>query len=325
MKNRPPLAHLFIAGLLGVVLIPSAAPAAPLSTEATPQTVEWTVSHQGRKLLVYSFAPQKFKSYVKELCTLAGDNILRDAPHDHLHHHALMYAIKVNGINFWEEVPGCGVEKPIQTAAPDLGTDSHDHPQAIIRQTLHWLAPQDAFLPDTTAAALLIERRTLTLTVDEAAREVALHWQSAFKVGTKTNQVTLTGANYHGLGIRFLQELDPVARHLNSGGAPELKGRQDVSRHQWGSVSFDRPGKPATIVLFGHPGNPRGDAWFFTMREPFAYLSATQNLDQEPLVYRSGETFELNYLVTLYPEIKSPDAINARGQQWQSSKPQSKP
>jgi hypothetical protein len=271
--------------------------------------------------MVYSLAPQKFKPYVKELSTIAGDNILRDSPHDHLHHHALMYAIKVNDINFWEEVPGCGVEKPIQTAAPELGTNAQGRPQAIIRQTLHWLAPQDAFLHYTTAAALLIEQRTLTLTVDESAREVALQWKSAFKVGTKTNEVTLTGANYHGLGMRFLQEFDPIARHLNAGGAPDLKGRQDVSQHAWGSVSFDRPGKPATMVLMGHPTNARGDAWFFTMREPFAYLSATQNLDKEPLVYRSGQTFELTYLVTVYPELKSAEAINQRAQSWQATKP----
>jgi hypothetical protein len=321
LKIQPSLSHLILAGWLGVALLPCVVTAAQLSAEATPQTIEWTVSHQGRKLLVYSFAPQKFKPYVKELGTLAGDNVLRDAPHDHLHHHALMYAIKVNGINFWEEVPGCGVEKPVQTVAPTFGTDAQGRPQSVIRQTLHWLAPQDAFLPDTTAAALLIEQRTLTLSVDEAAREVALQWKSAFKVGTKTNLVTLIGANYHGLGIRFVQEFDPIARHLNSGGPPDLKGRQDVSRHQWGSVSFDLPGKPATLVLFGHPGNPRGDAWFFTMRESFAYLSATQNLDQEPLVYRSGQTFELNYLVTVYPELKSAEAINQRAQSWHSAKP----
>ena len=37
---------------------------------------------------------------------VTGENLLRDAPHDHLHHHALMYGIRVNGVNFWEETPG---------------------------------------------------------------------------------------------------------------------------------------------------------------------------------------------------------------------------
>jgi len=39
-----------------------------------------------------------------------------------------------------------------------------------------------------------------------------------FEVGIRTNVVTLTGANYHGLGMRFLQELDPLAVHLASEG-----------------------------------------------------------------------------------------------------------
>ena len=152
-------------------------------------------------------------------------------------------------------------------------------------------------------------------------QEVALHWRGEFEVGPKTNQVTLTGANYHGLGLRFLKEFDPLAKHLNSGGAPDLNGRQDVSRHQWGSVSFDQPGQPATLVLFGHPSNARSPSWFFTMNSPFAYLSATQNLDQESLVYRQGEKFQLNYLVAVYPELKPAAAIQARAQTWSASKP----
>ena len=53
------------------------------------------------------------------------------------------------------------------------------------------------------------------------------------------------------------------------------------------------PAKPATIALFGAATNARGDSHFFAMRTPFAYLSATQNLDKESLVYRKGERFEL--------------------------------
>jgi hypothetical protein len=50
-------------------------------------------------------------------------------------------------------------------------------------------------------------------------------------------------------------------------------------------VSFDAPGHPATIALAGHPANARGDATYFSMLTPFAYLSATQALDKEPLSY----------------------------------------
>ncbi len=311
-----------VAALAVLGLVPNRALAGPLSVEAGPRVTEWTVFYRQRKLLVYSFDPAKFKPYVKELSTLKGDNLLRDAPPDHLHHHALMYGIRVNGLNFWEETPGNGVEKPVETSPPELGVGADGLPQARLTQVIHWVEPADAFLPDTTRAALLIERRTLTLRVNKAQQEVALQWKSEFQVGSKTNQVILTGASYHGLGMRFLKELDPLADHLNSGGKPDLSGtRQDVSPQKWGAVFFDAPGRPATIVLFGHPGNARGDAQFFTMERPFAYLSATQGLDREPLVYHTGDTFALNYLITLYPERKSADFINRRGQQWEATQP----
>ena len=319
MKTRRLAAVLLLTGLAPVAL---GAADSPLVIEQKGQATEWTVYHQRQKVLVYSFSPQQFKPYVKELCTLKGVNVLRDAPFDHLHHHALMYAIRVNGINFWEETPGCGVQKPIKLLKQETGFDAQGRPQAVLSQLIHWVAAPEAFLPDTTAVALLVERRTLTLTLDEAQQEVALQWKSEFEVGNKTNTITLTGANYHGLGMRFLKELDPLAAHLNAGGKPDLSdNKQDISPHKWGAVSFDAPGQPATIVLFGHPDNARGDAAFFTMRTAFAYLSATQGLDKEPLVYRSGDTFTLNYLITLYPELKSAEAISQRGEQWAKSRP----
>jgi hypothetical protein len=50
-------------------------------------------------------------------------------------------------------------------------------------------------------------------------------------------------------------------------------------------------------------------------------LSATQGLDQEPLVYRAGQTFALNYLITVYPEVKTAEALNARAQSWRATAP----
>jgi hypothetical protein len=291
-----------------------------LTAEASTHPTRWTISYEGKPAMVYEFDPQKYKPYVKELNSIAGYGVLRDSPFDHLHHHALMYGIKVNGVNFWEETAGCGVQKVVEAPAPELSQNAAGVPQARVVQVLYWLAPEEAFLPITNAPMLLIERRTLTLTVNPQTRETALHWKSEFEVGTKTNVVTLTGANYHGLGMRFLQELDPLAIHFTPDGKPELGGgKQDVSAHAWEAVSFDRPGKPATLALFGDPGNARGNARYFAMKTPFAYVSAIQGLHEEPLVYRRGERFELNYLVTLYPELKTTEALAERGRQWAGS------
>jgi len=292
-----------------------------LRVEANTTQVEWTVSRGDTKLLVYRSDPRQFKPYVKELCTIRGDNLLRDAPEDHLHHHGLMYAVSVNSLNFWEEISGSGVEKPIETLQPELGVNAAGLPQATIRQTLHWLAPPDAFLPDSPKYALLIENRTLVLTVNESQDEVALCWKSQFEVGCKTNTVVLAGASYFGLGAMFLKELDPIAAHFNSEGKPDLAGtRQDATPHDWCAVVFDRPSAPAMFAMFGLPSNTRGEATFFTMERPFAYIAATQGLDQKPLVYHMGERFELEYLVTVYPAVKSSDFLNARASDWQRTK-----
>jgi hypothetical protein len=291
-----------------------------LRLEPATAQVEWTVFHGDKKLLVYRSDPRQFKPYVKELCTIRGDNLLRDAPFDHLHHHALMYAIRVNGLNFWEEISGNGVEKPTTAPRAELGVSKAGLPQATIRQTLHWLSPPDAFLPDSPKLALLLETRTLVLAVNESQDEVTLDWKSEFEVGGKTNTVVLAGSSYFGLGARFLEELDPIAAHLNSEGAPDLAGtRQDVTPHDWCAVVFDRPSAPATFAMFGHPANARGQATFFTMKHPFPYISATQGLDKEPLVYHAGDKFQVEYLVTVYPTVKSPAFLNARAADWKTT------
>ena len=305
-----------VLALFGLCSNPLAGAAERLVAETASRPTQWMISYEGKPVLVYDFNPQKFKPYVQALNTLSGYGVLRDSPWDHLHHHALMYGIRVNGVNFWEETTGCGVQKVVESRPPEILQSASGLPQARLTQVLYWLAPEDAFLPNTNAPALLIERRTLTLTVDPEKRETALLWDSEFEVGPRTNVVTLTGANYHGLGMRFLQELDALAVHLTPEGNPDLSNsKQDVSAHRWEAITFSHPEKPATIALFGAPNNARGDACYFAMKTPFAYLSATQGLDREPLVYRRGDRFQLSYLVTLYPEVKTAEALTERGRQ----------
>jgi hypothetical protein len=48
------------------------------------------------------------------------------------------------------------------------------------------------------------------------------------------------------------------------------------------------------------------------MRTPFAYLSATQGLEKQPITLRQGETMDISYLVTVYPSVKTAEALNQR-------------
>ncbi len=309
------LASLVAAFLSGAVQ-DKAQPPTPLSVEQ-PTPYQWVVKSGSQTLCAYSFAPEQIKSYVRELAPLGGENVLRDSPFDHKHHHGLMFAIKVNGVNFWEETPGCGHERPVGPPRLELGRSRDGHPQALFHHRLDWVAGADATHESSDSAALLIEDRTLTVTLDESTSEVALHWFSRFKVGKSVPEVELGGTNYHGLGIRFRQDLDPLATHLIAGNHPDVSGTKlDVTPGTWGAVTFDVPGKSATVAIFPSPRNPGGETRFFSMKRPFAYLSATPGLDRKPLKFKANDTFTFEYVVATYPEVKPAGFLTRRGEHW---------
>jgi hypothetical protein len=296
--------------ILGLVCSAAAA-SPPLSITPKLGRGELEVQFKGHKVLVYAFATNQFKPYVRELYTLRGENVLRDAPPDHLHHHGLMYAVCVNGINFWEERNLPGVEKHVDMLHLDT-LDAQGMPGAYFTELIHWLAPSNR------AAALLIEQRTLTVAVDEKSQAVALRWDSQFEVGPQAGKVTLHGPNYDGLGLRLPESFNHVARFQNSADQPYTgQNTQNVIPARWTSVSGVMDGRDVMLVMFGRPDNARGEGSFFTMLDPFAYLSVTQRLDKQPLEYAPGDKFTLRYLLTVYSENKSPEFIRRRSELWE--------
>ena len=79
-------------------------------------------------------------------------------------------------------------------------------------------------------------------------------------------------------------------------------------------------GRDVMLVLFGRPDNARGDAASSPCSMPFAYLSATQGLDKQPLEYAAGRKFSLSYLLTVYPENKTPEFIQRRYERWEKER-----
>jgi hypothetical protein len=290
--------------------------AAEISASVDPGkgVIEWNFG--ARKLLTYVFATNQFKPYVRELYTLTGENVLRDAPADHLHHHGLMYAIRVNGVNFWEERDAPGHERPIKLVEHKTGKSAGGLPQVSFTQLIHWVRGGDQQLADTAPVALLVERRTLTLTVDEARNEVALRWQAEFEPGTAIERVTLTGSEYNGLGLRLPEAWDLVARHSNSEQAAyPAEKRTHVTPARWAAVSHRSHERPVTVALFGHPSN-HGATRFFSMVKPFTYLAATQDLFTVPLEYERGQTFRVDHLVLVLPGEPSATDLEKRYARW---------
>ncbi|MGD0537788.1 MAG: DUF6807 family protein [Verrucomicrobiota bacterium] len=288
----------------------------PLKLTLDDQAALTTISFNGQPVIEYAFGTNRFKPCVHALHSLKGDNVLIDWPPDHVHHHGLMYAITVNGINFWEEQTDPGVQRAIGLPGRDLGTNVDGLPKAVLTQTIHWVAQSNRFLADTQPVALLIEQRRLTLTVNEKAGEVAVEWQGDFEVGPGADQVTLTGKPYHGLGLRFIHEFDHVAKRLNSGGLGYLPaGGDEVTPSVWSAMIQNVNGRDLTVSMHKDPLNA-GASTFFSMLNGFAYLSATQALDKQPLAYRRGAKFRLRYLVTVTTSALTADQLEARHRAW---------
>lgn len=291
--------------------------AAKLSEVINLEKGELHWRYEGRPLLVYAFAASQFKPYVRELYTLRGENVLRDAPADHLHHHGLMYAIRLNGVNFWEERESPGIEKSISLVPGKTGKGPNGLPQASFTQLIHWVAFTNREVADSAPVAFMVEHRTLTLTVDEAKGEVALVWDAAFELGKNTPKFQLHGANYNGLGLRLPLSFDKVAKFANSEGAPYTgNNTQNVIPARWTSVAGTMEGREVMLALFGRRDNAPGQGWFFTMTEPFAYLAVTQGLDKQPLDYRAGDKFRLRYLLTVFSENKPREFLEQRAEAW---------
>lgn len=303
--NLPEMQLSLIVSCCTAAVVMSAAAELPIKVSLDERAGRAEVTFKKKRVLLYSFDQDQFKPYVRELYTLAGENILLDGPLDHLHHHGLMYAIRVNGINFWEETLESGRQKHI-SILQRIHAESDDSLSADLIQTIHWTAPRND-------RPLLIECRVITVRVNEKADEVAVGWQASFTVGQEA--LKIHGSAYNGLGMRLPPSWNRTAIHQNSENVPYTTEQTgDVTSARWAAVS--RVGeRGSTVLLFGSPGNP-GETRFFSMVNPFTYLSATQNLELRPLNYGSGEKFGLSYLLLAYSRRKSAEFINERYLEW---------
>jgi len=299
---------------------PSHGASLTITQDSSPGQAE--VLYQGRPLLVYVYHSAPFKPYVKALYTLQGDNILRDAPSDHLHHHGLMYAIRINGINFWEELPDSGREIPAGALETKIEEAKDGRAQATLTQRILWVGPGSENLapPTAQAKALFIERRQIRVSVQEANQQVAVGWHAEFEVGPAAEKVVLTGSDYNGLGLRFPESFDHQCRFGNSDGLPyPTQGVRDVLPVRWSVATGTVNEHEISVALFGQPTARAGREHFFSMIKPFAYLSVTQGLDKQPLNYARGEKFLLDYLLTVTPGSASLANLEKQYQVWQAS------
>jgi hypothetical protein len=242
-----------------------------------------------------------FKPYVNELLTPSGKNILRDAPWDHLHHHALMYAIKVNDCNFWEESNANFGTQATRTTKHASIPGVHIK---VLETELFWATPEKKIL--------LKEVRKIS--VEQENNTTLLDWEGKL---TAEMDATLGGAgagHYYGLGMRFVEEMDKGGRFFNDTGKNDgeiVRGDERLTPCKWMAYTAKLDGQPVTVAMFDHPSNPV-PMTVFTMGEAggaFAYMSATMNLHRKAVELKAGQTFEYKYRIAVWDGEVSPETI----------------
>ncbi|MBZ0257559.1 PmoA family protein, partial [bacterium] len=189
--------------LASVILISSLSwsePGNPL--EITIQNELLQVSDNNQPLLTYKYSGVPYKPYVQELFTPNGKNILRDAPHDHLHHHALMFAVSLNDVSFWEEPENPGSQEHQSFQQVNLENGS----AATFEESLVW--------KHQASNTFANESRTISVGFVPKYKATLLVWQTTL---TPTNQpIKVGGSHYYGLGMRFIESMDKIGTFLNS-------------------------------------------------------------------------------------------------------------
>ena len=258
----------------------------------------------------YQRAPNPRKSYVRYWTTPSGLNILRDAPADHLHHHGLMFAIGVDDVDFWAEDSRSGHQREVGKF--HSGTKAHSRDGQNVRMA--WVTQQVEWRNSELSEVLLVENRQVMwaeIGPREGRPAVRLVlWKSELSLPPEKETARLWGRPYFGLGMRFIEAMDRTGQFFNAAGAEGVK-ETNGSRAPWCAYRVHVGDRPVTVAMMDHPDNPRHPATWFTMVEPFAYLSATLGLHTEPISLRSGEKLNLTYGVAAWDGSIAAEEINS--------------
>ena len=247
-----------------------------------------------RPVLRYRYADVPMKPYVDQLFTPDGVQVLLDAPSDHKHHHGLMFALAVEGINFWEESEvNSGHQRNQQfSIEPKIPCDANG---AGFVQELDWIAP-DSDEP------VLIERRSVRVLSAADLDATLLEWRCCLHTPPGRNTIELSGHPYYGLGMRFLPSMNDGGRFFNANGKPGvvIGGDQRLTVTKWCAYAARANQKPVTVAVFDDPANLARPATMFTMTQSFAYLSATVDGWKRPVTLTADRPLELRYGVALW-------------------------
>jgi hypothetical protein len=312
---------LLAAAIVAAVVVRCAEVAAAGQNGAVEGKATVSVSYDNGPVFRYCHAGASKKPYVDRLFSPAGVQVLRDSPHDHKHHHALMFATAVDGVDFWSETPGCGKQKPrsldVINGGPPDGTQ-----RAGFSEKLDWMGPRSS-KPLLVESREVCELRDGGLDALPTLGATLIEWRSSLQTPPGKRTVVLTGSHYFGLGIRFVQSMDADGRFFNADDKQGeiVRGDERLTPVKWCAYTAKADGKPVTVAIFDHPENLRYPAKMFTMSTPFAYLSATRNEWKEPITIKTGKPLDLRYGVAVWDGAVDKKTVEQLYQRWLKLRP----
>lgn len=270
-----------------------------------------SISDGDRLVFRYRYAGVPMKPYVDQLFSPNRVQILRDAPPDHNHHHGLMFALKVDDVNFWEERDANSGKELHKRFCDVKATVNDDASRAGFVQKLDWVGP-DSDEP------LLIERREIDVVKANDLGATLIEWRSTLKTPPGNESMTLSGRNYFGLGMRFVESMDQDGRFFSLGDKPGGidQGNQQLTPAKWCAYTAKADGKPVTVALFDHPDNLGHPAAMFTMYRSFSYLTATVDGWKQPVVVKAGHPLEFRYTIALWDGAADKATVERLYQRW---------
>ncbi|MDR2441545.1 MAG: PmoA family protein [Planctomycetaceae bacterium] len=250
----------------------------------------------------YRFENVPCKPYIEKLRTPSGHNILRDAPYDHLHHHGLMFAIAVNGCNFWEEfTPKHGKEITVSIKPSPLDIET-----SLLESELHWI--------DGESKILVKENRKISVSAGENV--TLLDWQTTLNAGEQGANLDKSNHHYFGLGLRFDQTMDKNGRFFSDSDTNKVTERMRIDERltlcRWMAYTAKLNGEPVTVAVLGYPSNPI-PTMAFTMGDTgktFAYLGITLNLHRQPVEMKPNSSLTFRYIVAVWDGEVTPETVS---------------
>lgn len=300
------------AAMLALAILPMACAAPAPAPTIAAATIDLALP--GGASLVYERGHRTQKPYVRHLRTPRGDDVLRDEPPGHEHHHGLMFALGAGGFDFWAEryTDRPGVQREVELA-PRTWRDAAGGDWHGFLARIDWLDPK-------LGSCMLHEQRTLLAGPPTAPGPAVVTWQSRLANAGDAG-VRLWGNPYFGLGMRLAASCDGATTftHSDETASKVVRGDERLTPGRWCAATGPIGGAVTTVALFAHPRNPRTPTRFFTMSAPFAYLSATLDLAAQPLELGRGEALELTCAVALFEGGATPAEIETTWQRWASA------